>query len=515
MSRILPIFALFSRSLMLEWRARATHVMRIAVALFLLFALVVAYQESGTGSGTGYAFFIALTTVNWFTIFSSGISFFSNVITEEKEEQILGLLRMTNLNSLAILLGKSTSRLVSAILLLALQLPFTVLAITLGGVLVEQVWGAYLALFVFLAFVANLGLFFSVISQRSRSAAALTTSTLVALWIVPWILSLVEYWLSRSSSALIVEWGRLIGRGAEVLQTMLVWPRLMEIHQTAFAGGIWDASLLPPAVTSVVLFAAAWFLFERDRRDDTPALKAADRRRPGPRPVRPRRAHSAPHAWHFYHFGAWGVPFVFVKLATYAVAATLFATFVAQVNFNGLRREDFGAIFMIVGYFGLLLEVSIIGERFFAAEVRWKTLSTLLVLPISFSDWARQRMRGALVSLIPVFSIGCFGMLLIADELLDGMDDLFREPEAWPVVWFFLTAPILHGYLTAWFSLRVKRGASLIALALEFGAMIFCGFLSARSPSVPFFLLSGAGAVVTVAIHFAFPDRVRRIAAQM
>ena len=54
---------------------------------------------------------------------------------EEKEEQTLGLLRMTGLNALSILLGKSTSRLLGALLLLLAQFPFTIFAITLAHLL--------------------------------------------------------------------------------------------------------------------------------------------------------------------------------------------------------------------------------------------------------------------------------------------------------------------------------------------------------------------------------------------
>ena len=54
-------------------------------------------------------------------------------MAEEKEEQTLGLLRMTGLSPLSILLGKSTSRLCGALLLLAAQFPFTIFAVTLGG----------------------------------------------------------------------------------------------------------------------------------------------------------------------------------------------------------------------------------------------------------------------------------------------------------------------------------------------------------------------------------------------
>ena len=64
--------------------------------------------------------------------------------------------------------------------------------------------------------------------------------------------------------------------------------------------------------------------------------------------------------------------------------------------FSGLLAVYLLAKYAVLGTLigGYARYKALIGERFFAAEVRWKTLSTLLVLPISFSDWARQRMGG-------------------------------------------------------------------------------------------------------------------------
>jgi len=116
----------------------------------------------GWANAPGLRFFEVVVAVDLVFVILAGVSYFSSAISEEKEEMTLGLLRMTNLNPLSILLGKSTSRLCAAILLFVAQIPFTLLAITLGGISLHQVFAAYLTLAAFLVFVSNLALLASV-----------------------------------------------------------------------------------------------------------------------------------------------------------------------------------------------------------------------------------------------------------------------------------------------------------------------------------------------------------------
>ena len=101
----------------------------------------------------------------------AGISFFATAITEEKEEETLGLLKMAGLNPLGLLLGKSTSRLINTLLLLGVQFPFTLLAVTLGGATVTQIVAGYAALAAFLILTANVGLLASVVFRRGGTAS--------------------------------------------------------------------------------------------------------------------------------------------------------------------------------------------------------------------------------------------------------------------------------------------------------------------------------------------------------
>ena len=72
--------------------------------------------------------------MNFLIICFAAISYFSAAITEEKEEGTLGMLQLTKLSPFSILLGKSTSKMIGGLLVLLVQVPFAMFAITLGGV---------------------------------------------------------------------------------------------------------------------------------------------------------------------------------------------------------------------------------------------------------------------------------------------------------------------------------------------------------------------------------------------
>ena len=112
----LPAFALFERSLRLESRSALMTWSRVGLLGIILFVLLPtqAGARAGIFGAHGLNFLRQMVWTNFWFISLAGLSYFASTITEEKEEMMLGLLRMTDLNAVAILLGKSTSRLVGA-----------------------------------------------------------------------------------------------------------------------------------------------------------------------------------------------------------------------------------------------------------------------------------------------------------------------------------------------------------------------------------------------------------------
>lgn len=149
-TKLRPIFALFVRSLREQSRAKFTPLARGSLALLLLLFIAGNERSFAHRTAPGQQVLILVVMVNFFAIAIFGLSTFASAITEEKEDDTLGLLQMTRLNPLAILLGKSTARLCEGLLLLAVQIPFTMLCITLGGVSMDQVLRCFAILAAFL-----------------------------------------------------------------------------------------------------------------------------------------------------------------------------------------------------------------------------------------------------------------------------------------------------------------------------------------------------------------------------
>src|SRR5262245_15541591 len=173
--------AMLHRALRLDARLWRTHLFRLGFALLVCLSLVYAQVLTATTlvGAPGLTLFRTMTWLNLVLISLAGISFFATAITEEKEEDTLGLLKMAGVDPLGILLGKSTSRLLGTILLLLVQFPFTLLAITLGGVRLTQVAGAYCLLTAYMILLGNVCLLCSVVFRRVGLASTVTGVVIV------------------------------------------------------------------------------------------------------------------------------------------------------------------------------------------------------------------------------------------------------------------------------------------------------------------------------------------------
>ena len=181
----MPIFALFGFSRRLESRHYTTYLARTVVAGVILLYLFLSHVGGSMTGAPGLEFFTAVVYVNLVFITLAGFSYFASAIAEEKEEMTLGLLRMTRLSPLAILLGKSASRWIGVTLLLLVQLPFTFLAVTLGGVSLGQIVAAYVMLFAYLVFVSGLAVFCSLLAPTTAKAGFLVGAALLLFYIAP------------------------------------------------------------------------------------------------------------------------------------------------------------------------------------------------------------------------------------------------------------------------------------------------------------------------------------------
>ena len=151
------LWQLAKLSLTADVRRSGTHSVRFGLAIVLYCAVVYANYFSRVNA-TGLPLFQAQLFITAFFLSAIAVFGFSQTITEEKEEDTLGLMRLADISPLAIILGKGVGILVDSSLLIAIQIPFTVVAITLGGVSWGQVYAAYVALAAYLWLLAAVGI---------------------------------------------------------------------------------------------------------------------------------------------------------------------------------------------------------------------------------------------------------------------------------------------------------------------------------------------------------------------
>ncbi len=225
------------------------------IVLTCLFAfLIVVQSQSGIISAPGLWYFHPLIWLNFVAI-SLSACFFATAITEEKEELTLELFTIAGIRPTAILLGKGINPLIAALSVLVVQIPFTLLAITLGGVTYVQILAAYVALAAYLFLAAAIGLFFSVICARSGQAMFWTAIFVLAIHFTAPL-------LQSGTSALIFN-GHLSAQGTvvaaldatiEFLRAASVWERIPIILKANFQGPVVSFQVTSNLIAGGVLF---------------------------------------------------------------------------------------------------------------------------------------------------------------------------------------------------------------------------------------------------------------------
>jgi ABC-type transport system involved in multi-copper enzyme maturation permease subunit len=417
-----PLLALFQRALGRDANLSRVYLFRLGL-LLTIFVGILSAHSSARGA-PGLWLLSVIVKINMIFIVVAGLELFASAVSEEKEERMLGLLRMTGLNPLGILLGKSTSRMIVVLLLLLSQLPFTMLAVTLGGVTSLQVSAAYVTMLSFVVLLANVALFWSVVMPRVSAAVAATLATLVGLHVATDLAKLPE--LSPFS-------------------------RLGVIFETGYAAPAWSLQATAAVGLSLVFFCAAWLLFDRiavSERDAEPS-RGGVRKRGW---TAPKRVHRWPVFWKDFHFSTGGK----TMLAGRVLVAGAVPAFVAA-NF---REDEVGVnMLWIYGAF-LAVDGFVQAIRMFGDERRRKTLTALVTLPTTLTSTIWQKTLARLLATLP-WIIGLVAALTVA---------LANDPgEAGTLLLFAFIGVaqylfMLH--LIVFMTLRVKAGSVPIAIGV-------------------------------------------------
>lgn len=496
--------ALLIRSLRSDARSMLPHLGRMALLVPILFFLFLAQTLSSQVSASGLVIFAPLAYLNFVLITLAGTSYFATSITEEKEEQTLGLLRMAGVSPLALLLGKGVTRLVSAALILCVQFPFTLLVVTLGGVTYNQVVAVFLCLLAYTLLLSCWGLFCSVYCSRSARAAVLATIGIALLLFGPPILQGI-LWVAD-------ELGLLPAGFLEnqTVSNLLVWlndtspfQRMSVILSSAFSQSPLSSQVIVNTIAAAVIFLLVWSTFDLFNREEVQAGPArglisvsnhrdhARQKLRGPR----HRAWDRALIWKDFYFIAGGPWMLIAKTIGYLFLCGLICGFFIALDSGQFDLEVCGAVAQFVAFFGGCVEISLMASRVFRDETRWKTLSNLAMLPTSLNAIAVQKLAGCLLGVLPAACLYCVGMLLTPTASVEFYSELIPSP------WFYVAIAhlVLFWVLIAWVSLQVKWGALPLALAI----MILGTFFVYSGVMMSFWMLAMTGMGTNIDSDFA------------
>ncbi len=449
--------ALMQRSLSVAARTWRTYWSRMVLVGMVMFWLLTA-REGWSSTAPGQRLFVPVVWSNVFFLTMAGMYLFAAAIAEEKEFQTLPLLRMSSLSSLAILLGKSASQLLAVGLLVVCQLPFTLLAMTLGGVSPDQIYATYANLLGYVAILGGIGVFASVAQPTAARAMGLATSLLALLFLGPLLAYGIVYQLALMRIVTPDGW---IDAGVRELGAFLLeqspYTQLGRSASVGFAGPVFGVHLLYQLAFAAALFLASWLAFDRWNRHEAPRA-ARSWWRPGGAKNRTSGAvwSGMPYAWKDYRFLAGGTPWLVLKFFLYGAVIALVA-FAADAD----RLSELRATILWLSIPMLVLELAIVASRVFSSEVTDKTIPVLVMLPTSVSVWAYGKLAGALCAAIPA-------AMWVAIGLLPELDDFLRtvnRASEWLALSTFVMAFVTYLHVVAWLSLYT-RGAVVFGMVV-------------------------------------------------
>lgn len=508
---------LLNRSIRGDALKSHAHWARLFSVLVLLVLLFVAHFRSMYAITPGLDFFRSMAHLGIALICLAGVGHFANSVTEEKEEGTLGLLLLANISPLAILLGKSTNRVLSAILIFAAQFPFALLSITLGGITITQIFATYISLAAFLFLIANLALLASVVSRRSSEAAALMVLLLLfVLGGIPALDHFISLLASHGYLSTAGGLGTVLERLTEFHRQASVLQQISRIFEPNGAYSVFGLQVIYSVILGAFFFLLAWLRFRQvvwTPESVEPQRVSISTRRRRWFPLNSRTWKVA-LAWKDFYFIAGGPLLLISKIVLYPVWIALCFRYSPQIErvtlvpSEQLARDSFIII--------LAIEVLLLASQFFNTERKLGTLPTLLMLPQSVGQISYAKLLGCSIALLPTVIA-----LLVTEHFLKktGAGELIVYTKTMALgVSFILVLShltVLCSLISKWGALPLAIGIMLIlsmilspfvAGATRLIAAADQGSLAEASP------LIYATAIVCAAIQFEIARRVRLIA---
>jgi len=400
------ISALLIRALREDALLLRYHLLRGGFVFVLIFIATFAAARSSTSSAPGLELFRISMHANLILVCLAGAGYFSSAIAEEKEEETLGLLLMAGVSRIGIMLGKSTSRLVFTLVLGLIELPFLLLAVTLGGVTQHQVWCGFAMVAAFTVLVANLGLLCSVICSTTAAASRWMIGIILFYLLFPPIMFPV--WItSVGMGGAPSPWEKFFLDVSGWIYATSPWNYIEQISQTGYAQHPFTLQVQSNLIAGGLLFVASWFLFDRFAKD------LSQTARPRPQSIfqrsqsRSRRCWGDPFIWKDFYFQAGGLKRIlytslFLALGMLVYTVYCFGTWATT---SSIWDDDFLGPALILMILVTVLHLSFVSARFLSAEYRDHTLPMLFLTPNGRPRILYGKLLGTFAGALPTLGL--------------------------------------------------------------------------------------------------------------
>lgn len=410
---------LFSWTLRMDSKSIMPHVVRAGFAFLILIAIGTTLGDVFGVNRAGLEFFKAICFLNFLLITVSGISYFVSALTEEKDSGTFALLQLAGMTPLAITLGKSTSRLVTSLMLLVIQLPFTLLSITLGGILWQQVIAAYLALAAWMILVANLALLCSAKCATSGRAAALCGTVLLLYFALPPICS--GFLAAVPPATMNPTLSRILAEVPVLFSVISINDRLSDILQIGGDYSLATTQFWASCGLGGFFFTVSTVMLNYWTR---PSENGGTESSGALRRWSLERTWKLPIAWKEFHFYTGGRSFFLTKL---------FGGFILLAGFYALQQTETGDVHLTLkgdlGWNAFLTFVAILSVELvlYASgclfhELRQSTQSTLAMAPHTPTRILLEKTLGCLIAVAP-------SLILIGITSIIGYQGIRRNME--------------------------------------------------------------------------------------
>ena len=475
------VFALTDRTLRVDHRSLKQHLLRAATLAVVYLILVASSQGALFSDAAGLRMFSRLMWLDLLFVIVAMTAFFATAITEEKEELTLGLLKLAGIRPATLLFGKFLPRMTLTFVGLIAQVPFIMIAITLGGVSGAQIRAALVCLVSFLWLASSLGLLCSVVCSRARAASTLSLVLLLAMFAGPWMIERALVYLSSS-----ISWFSIDHRWLVPLKGLAESNPFARMQNITFATSThWYDTQVGVSVLCGCLFCVlSWLVFDPFTQNLVGPVT-------GPRPTfakvpfvgrrfSPGRVWPYPMLWKDMHFFAGGWMAV---LATLVIHGAVIATWVVVQSSAGMTNwTEMSGLLVAFAAFTIFAQGSFFVGRFLSNEVNDRTWSQLYLLPRSTFGLIVEKLLAGGIVLIPSFLLLGFALVAMSVTSNEPAVILFAVPQS--------SSFLLFLSFLALISLYVKWGAFPIALFVTYFATAILNMFVA----VPLMLLtSGMG----------------------